>query len=86
MAELLLTKRLEPFDPRHSNTVAMLCGPLVLFAIMETAPALTRAQSLSAAKVAKQHWQVKTAGAPLSLLPFTAISGEPYTTYLVVSG
>jgi DUF1680 family protein len=81
---LNLNKRLEPTDERHPNTVALLCGPLVLFAITDTLPAVTRQQLLAAKKIGEQKWQVETATARLNLLPFTAISDEQYSTYLVV--
>jgi uncharacterized protein len=83
--ELPLTKRLEPIDPRHPKTVALLCGPLVLFAITESAPVVTGPQLLSAKKVGKQDWQVETAAGPLKMLPFTAISDEQYSTYLALT-
>ena len=83
--DLKLALRLEAIDARHPNTVALLCGPLVLFAITEAAPAATRQQLLSAKKVGEEKWQVETATARLNLLPFTAISDEQYSTYVVVS-
>jgi DUF1680 family protein len=83
--ELPLTKRLEPINPRHRETVALLCGPLVLFGAGETAPAVTRQQLLAATESGKQSWRAETAGAPLSLVPFTSISDEPYSTYLVAT-
>jgi DUF1680 family protein len=76
-------KRLEPIDPRHPNTVALLCGPIVLFAVGESLPAVTRWQLLAATKAAKHSWRVESAAAPLTLLPFTAISDEPYSSYLL---
>jgi DUF1680 family protein len=82
--DLPLTKRLEPINPRHPDTVALLCGPLVLFAVGETSPAVTRHQLLSATKQARDSWRVETAAAPLTLRPFTGISDEPYSTYLLV--
>jgi uncharacterized protein len=82
---LPLTKRLEPINPRHPDIVALLSGPLVLFAVGETPPQVTRQQLLSAAKQAKDRWKVRTTAAPLTLLPFTGISDEPYSTYLTVS-
>jgi DUF1680 family protein len=82
--ELPLTKRLEPIDPRHPDRVALLCGPLVLFAITDTAPALTRQQLLAARRVGARNWQVETGAETMRMLPFTAISGEVYSTYLVV--
>jgi DUF1680 family protein len=83
--DLRLTKRLEAVDARHPNTVALLCGPLVLFAITDATSTVTRQQLLSAKKIGEQQWQVETAAASLKLLPFTAISDEPYSTYLAVS-
>jgi DUF1680 family protein len=84
--ELPLTKRLEPIGSRHSDTVALLSGPLVLFAINNRSSAITRKQLLAATKVDSQTWRVETAGAPLTLRPFTAIENEPYSTYLAVTG
>ena len=83
-ADLKLTKRLEMIDARHPNTVALLCGPLVLFAMTNTAPAVTRQQLLSAQRIGEQEWQVETTAGRLNMLPFTAISDEQYSTYLVV--
>jgi DUF1680 family protein len=82
--DLPLTKRLQPIHARHPNTVALLCGPLVLFAVTNTTPAVTRAQLLSARKTGERNWQVETSSGPLNLLPFTAISDEQYSTYLGV--
>ncbi len=83
--DLPLTMRLEAIDPRHPKTVALLCGPLVLFAITDAPPAVTGQQLLAAKKVGKQDWQVETAAGRLQMLPFTAISDEQYSTYLVVT-
>ncbi len=83
--ELPLAKRLEPLDARHPKTVALLSGPLVLFAITASQPAVTGKQLLSAGKVGAQTWQAETATGSLKLLPFTAIVDEPYTTYLVIA-
>ena len=82
---LPLTKRLEPVNPRHPDIVALLSGPLVLFAVGETSPTVTRRQVLSAMKQAKDSWKVLTSTVPLTLLPFTGISDEPYSTYVTVS-
>jgi len=83
--ELPLVTRLEAIDPQHSDTVALLSGPLVLFAITDDAPAVTREQLLAAKKTAAQTWEVATRTGPLKLLPFTAINDEHYSTYLRVS-
>jgi hypothetical protein len=82
--ELPMTTRLEAVDPQHPETVALLNGPLVLFALTDAEPKLTRAQLLAAKKMSAQDWQVDTAAGPMKMLPFTAIGDEPYSTYLRV--
>ncbi len=77
--------RLEPIDPQHPQTVALLSGPLVLFAITDSQPALTRSDLLAAKRLDRQSWQVNTAATPLKLLPFTDIGDEQYSTYLRVT-
>lgn len=76
--------RLEAIDAQHPQTVALLCGPLVLFAITDASPTVTARQLLAAKQVGKQSWQVETAGEAISMLPFTAIADQPYSTYLNV--
>jgi DUF1680 family protein len=76
--------RLEAIDPQHPQTVALLCGPLVLFAITDVPPVVTAQQLLAARKTGPQQWQAKTDGGTLDLLPFTAIWDQQYSTYLTV--
>ena len=83
--ELPMAARLEPVDAQHPETVALMAGPLVLFAITGSQPAITRAQLLAAKKTGAQSWQVEAAGGPVKMLPFTAIGDEGYTTYIRVS-
>ena len=83
--ELPLTTRLEAVDPQHPETVALMSGPLVLFAMTDAEPKVTRAQLLAAKKTGAQSWQIEAAGGPLKMLPFTAIADEPYTTYVRVN-
>jgi DUF1680 family protein len=80
--ELPLRKHLEPIDSRHPKTVALVSGPLVLFAVAENAPSITSHQLMGAKKVGAKKWQVETATAPLTLLPFTEIGEEQYSTYV----
>jgi DUF1680 family protein len=77
--------RLEAIDAQHPQTVALLCGPLVLFAITDVPPTVTARQLLAARRIGQQLWQVGTAGGTLNLLPFTAIADQQYSTYLSVS-
>jgi hypothetical protein len=55
-----------------------------VFAVTSTPPVVTSRQLLAAKKTGLQNWQVETAAAPLNMLPFTAISDEQYSTYLLV--
>ena len=82
--DLPLMKRLEPIDPLHPKTVALLCGPLVLFAITSAMPVVSGAQLLAAKKTASQRWQADTVAGSFDLLPFIAISDEQYSTYLKI--
>lgn len=83
--ELPMKMRLQAIDSQHPDTVALVRGPLVLFAITNKAPAVMGAQLLAAKKIAPQKWQAETAGGPMILLPFTAIGDEQYSTYLRVT-
>jgi len=87
--ELPLRMRLEAIDPMHTDTVALLRGPLVLMAVKEqqTAPLpkVTREQLLAARRVSERQWQVSSANGPVTMLPFTWLGSRPYTTYLKVS-
>ncbi len=84
--DLPMTLRLEPFDPQHPQTVALLFGPLVLFAITDDQPTLSRADLLAAKRIDRQSWQVRnTDSATVKFLPFTEIGEEQYSTYLRVA-
>jgi hypothetical protein len=79
--------RLEPIDQKHADTIALLCGPLVLFAIREndTAPSLTRAELLAAKRNGDQAWHAGDSRNPVTLLPYVAVDDQQYSTYLRVS-
>ena len=83
--ELPMTTRLEAVDPQHADTVALLTGPLVLFALTDAEPKVTSAQLLAAKRTGPQDWQVETASGPMKMLPFTGISEEAYSTYVRIS-
>jgi hypothetical protein len=65
--------------------VALLYGPLVLFGIQANDRPITRSQLLAAKKTAPDKWQAPTQTGAMTLLPFFAISNEPYSTYFKVS-
>ena len=83
---LPMPTRLEPIEPEHPETVALVRGPLVLFPMTHESPRITRAQLLGASQVAaKAEWTAATDSTQIRLLPFTEIQDEPYRTYLPVS-
>ena len=83
--ELPLTARLEAIDAQHPETVALVVGPVVLFAVTDGEPKVARAQLLAAKKTGPQNWQVQTVGGAMRMLPFTGIGDQQYTTYLRVT-
>jgi DUF1680 family protein len=83
--QLSRQNRLEAISPQHSDTVALLNGPLVLFAVTEAAPRLTRRQLLSVRQIGKRRWEGQGPDGRLAFLPFTEIDSERYSTYLQVT-
>ncbi len=83
--DLPMKTRLEAIDERHSNTVALLYGPLVLFGIDGAKRAVARGQLLAARKTGSSSWRADTAGGTLRLRPFIGIAEESYATYFQVS-
>jgi uncharacterized protein len=83
--DLPMKLRLEPIDPEHPQIVALLCGPLVLFAITDAPSSVTAQQLLAAKRIGNHEWQVEATGGSMSMLPFTIIEDQPYSTYLKVT-
>ena len=77
--------RLESVDQQHPETVALLRGPLVLFPITQSAPKVSRTELLGASSATSGRWEIASATGPISLLPFTAIEDEQYSTYVLAS-
>lgn len=75
--------RLEAVDPQHPNTVALLSGPLSLFAINAPQSRFTRAQLLQAAHQgsAGREWRVDSAAAPVTFRAFPGIRDQEYRLY-----
>jgi uncharacterized protein len=77
--------RLEPVDPQHPNQVAVLQGPLALFALGNIPPDLTRANLLATQQRGVDDWQAPTSAQGLKMVPYPAITGETYRLYLPVT-
>ncbi|HEY3989188.1 MAG TPA: beta-L-arabinofuranosidase domain-containing protein [Acidobacteriaceae bacterium] len=86
--ELPLKMRLENIDAQHASTVALVRGPLVLMAVKQQqdgpVPKIPRDQLLAAKRIGERQWQAASTGAPVTMLPFTALGSLPYTTYVNV--
>jgi uncharacterized protein len=84
--ELPLKIRLQPVDARHTDTVALLRGPLVLMAAKNEqkspVPKVTREQLLAPQRLSERQWQVSSTDGPVKILPFTSLGDLPYTTYV----
>ncbi len=75
--------RLEAVDAQHPDTVALLSGPLTLFAINAEESRFTRAQLLAAEQFGSSsaQWRVESETAPVTFLPFPAIEDQQYRLY-----
>ncbi len=78
--------RLAPLDAQHRNLVALLRGPVALFAIHPgsgaESPSLTQRQLLEARQIGSSNeWQIETSQGKLQMKPFPAIDKERYRLY-----
>jgi DUF1680 family protein len=86
--EFEMPMRLEAVDAKTPNRVALMHGPIALFAVGPIPPRLKRDQLLSATRVAPagEDWQIQTDGGKLTLRPFASIMSEEYRLYQTVEG
>jgi len=79
--------RLEAIDEQNKDNVALVRGPLALFAVGNIPQRITRAQLLAATAVASSSddWKVDTEKGAMTLRPFAAIMSEQYRLYNRVS-
>ena len=79
--------RLERVDVQHPDQVALLRGPLVLFAVADSQPSFDRAELLRAklaGNAAGDSIANSVDGKPVSMRPFMSIDKESYSTYVQV--
>ena len=85
--ELPMPLRLEPVDANHPNLVALMQGPLVLFAVADSQPNFDRNALLQAKATnnATGDWTAQSAdGSSIAMRPFMNIDKESYSTYVVL--
>ena len=75
--------RLVPLDKQHPDLVALMRGPVTLFAIHPMTGAITKQNLLSArrASASSTDWQVSTSAQQMTMKPFSAITTEHYRLY-----
>lgn len=66
----------------HPDVAAVVRGPLVLMAVTEKQPKVTREQALRARRVGAMEWAVDTDSGSLRMLPYVAVGDAGYSTYL----
>jgi uncharacterized protein len=79
---------LESIDDQNPNNVALLRGPVALFAVDNIPSRLTRKNLLSVSRVSQSSddWSAKTDSGMLTLRPFASIMNETYRLYHRVEG
>lgn len=84
--ELPMPVRLEAIEPEHPSIVALVRGPLVLFAVTDHPIRVTRSQLLAVRRVAGETaWSVQASSGELRMMPFTHLGDNPYATYFDIS-
>ena len=74
--------RLVPIDAHHANTVALLHGPVALFAIEPGAKSVTKSQLLAAQRTGSApEWEVESSAGKIVMKPFPSITTESYRLY-----
>jgi DUF1680 family protein len=74
--------RLVPIDDNHPNTVALLSGPVALFAIQPAPATMTQKQLLAAERIGSSSaWEVATDAGKVRMLPYPDIKDESYRLY-----
>jgi DUF1680 family protein len=85
--ELPRRLRLETVDANHPELVALISGPVVLFAVADSQPSFDRNALLQARPTnnANGDWLAKSAdGSDVTMRPFMNIDKENYSTYVVL--
>jgi DUF1680 family protein len=85
--ELPMPLRLEPVDANHPNLVALMRGPLVLFAAADSQPAFEKSELLRARlakNAAGDSIATSADGKDIPMRPFMSIRDESYSTYVLL--
>jgi DUF1680 family protein len=78
--EIGMPLRLQSVDAQNAQTVALLRGPIALFAVGNMPTTFSRAQLLAASQ-SSQDWLVQGDAGKVAFRPFAAIGNESYRLY-----
>jgi hypothetical protein len=74
--------RLAPIDDGHPQLVALLYGPVALFAIEPVPQTITQQQLLAAQRIGNSSaWEVATGSGKVRMVPYPEITNESYRLY-----
>jgi uncharacterized protein len=77
-----MTLRLTPIDDRHPQLLALLYGPVALFAIEPVPSTISQAQLLAAQRIGNSSaWEVTTNSGKVRMLSYPDIKDETYRLY-----
>jgi DUF1680 family protein len=83
--DLPMQLRMEVLDAAHPETVAVMYGPRVLFALAAGPVKVSSSQVFAARQTGGGEWTMDTAKGPLRMVPFTSVGENTYSTYIRVS-
>ena len=84
--QLPMKPRFEVLDEAHPDTVGVLFGPRVLFALASEPVVASKAHVLEIQRAGSGEWTLQSANGPLKMVPFTSVGDEPYLTYIQMAG
>ena len=85
--ELPMSPRLEAVDEQHSNIVALVRGPLVLFAVSNSRPVFEKSELLRVQESNQSNGDFVASavdGSKIVMRPFMNIGDETYNTYVAL--
>jgi uncharacterized protein len=83
--DLPMQLRTEVLDVAHPETVAVMYGPRVLFALAAGPVKVSKAQVLAARQTGGGEWTIDTTKGPLRMVPFTSVGENTYSPYIRVN-
>jgi uncharacterized protein len=84
--QLPMKPRFEALDETHPETVGVLFGPRVLFALASEQVVASKAHVLEIQQGGSGEWTLQSANGPVKMVPFTSVGDRPYLTYIRLAG